>query len=246
MIQVDQLYKKFPNALLPSVNDLSFSFRRGSISGILGPNGAGKTTTISILSGALRDYKGKVQVMGFQLPSQSNSLAIALGLVPQQIALYPNLSCRENLQYFGSLYPIPSVELRKRMEEALDYFGLKEHEHKLIRHFSGGMKRRANIIASLLHQPDLLILDEPTAGVDVQSRNHILRFLREYRDRGHSVIYTSHILEEAEHLCDDILIMDQGKKIVQGHPLQLISDYKVNDLESLFLQLTGYKLRDMV
>ncbi|MBK7763560.1 MAG: ABC transporter ATP-binding protein [Bacteroidetes bacterium] len=244
MIQVKNLFKQFKNAEHPSVNDLSFSFEAGKIVGLLGPNGAGKTTTISILCGLIKDYSGEVSVLGLPIQSNAESLKMKLGIVPQQIALYPGLSCIENLKYFGSLYNIPASTLHEKIRSLLQQFGLHEHANKLIKDFSGGMKRRANIIASLLNNPGLLILDEPTAGVDVHSRNMILGFLKSYNEAGNSIIYTSHILEEAESLCDEVLIIDNGKKVVQGHPAKLVAEYQTENLEGLFLKLTGYKLRD--
>lgn len=244
MIQVKNLFKQYKNAEHPSVNDLSFSFEAGKIVGLLGPNGAGKTTTISILCGLIKEYSGDVTVMGMPIKSSAELLKMKLGVVPQQIALYPGLSCHENLKYFGSLYNIPAKSLQEKTEDLLQQFGLFEHANKLIKDFSGGMKRRANIIASLLNNPSLLILDEPTAGVDVHSRNMIISFLKSYNEAGNSIIYTSHILEEAEAICDEVLIIDHGKKIVQGEPSKLVSEYQSENLEGLFLKLTGYKLRD--
>lgn len=244
MLNVQHLYKKYPNAEFPSVDDLSFTFENGKIIGFLGPNGAGKTTTISIISGLINDFEGDVLVMGKNTKSHSEILKNEIGVVSQQIALYPKLSCRENLQYFGKLYSISSSKLNTIINDYLVMFGLYDHADKQIKNYSGGMKRRANIIASLLNQPKLLILDEPTAGVDVQSRSMILNFLKEYNQQGNSVIYTSHLLEEAENMCHEVLIIDRGKKIVQGEPHQLIKENNTHNLEELFLKLTGNSVRD--
>ena len=244
MIQVVDLYKKYPQAEHASVDSLSFSFAAGKIIGLLGPNGAGKTTTISILSGLIRDYQGKITVLGADARQNAHKIKQKIGVVPQQIALYPTLSCRENLFYFGRLYQLPSSQLNKTIEKHLHYFGLAEHADKQVKQFSGGMKRRANIIASLLNNPEILILDEPTAGVDVQSRSMILRFLKTYNEQGNSIIYTSHLLDEAEQLCDEVLIIDHGKKVIQGSPKELISANQCSNLEALFLKLTGNSLRD--
>ena len=167
-----------------------------------------------------------------------------MSVVPQQIALYPTLSCNENLLYYGNLYNINASKLKETTAKYLADFGLKEHAHKQIKHFSGGMKRRANIIASLLNQPQLLILGEPTAGVDGHSRSMILSFLKQYNNAGNSIIYTSHLLEEAESICDEVLIIDHGKKIVQGAPKSLITKHAANNLEDVFIKLTGNKVRD--
>ncbi|HPI54666.1 MAG TPA: ABC transporter ATP-binding protein [Chitinophagaceae bacterium] len=244
MIQVVDLYKKYPHAEHASVDSLSFSFTAGKIIGLLGPNGAGKTTTISILSGLIRDYQGQIHVLGSDTRKQAEQIRQKIGVVPQQIALYPTLSCRENLYYFGRLYQIPQASLMSIVEEHLVYFGLADHADKQVKQFSGGMKRRANIIASLLNNPELLILDEPTAGVDVQSRSMILKFLKAYNEKGNSIIYTSHLLDEAEQLCDEVLIIDHGKKVIQGSPKELIALNDCTNLETLFLKLTGNSLRD--
>ncbi len=244
MIRVSGLYKKYDHAEFPSVDHLSFSFPEGCIAGLLGPNGAGKTTTISILSGLIKKYSGEVEVMGMDVKKHAEEIKGKLGIVPQQIALYLNLSCRENLRYYGRLYGIPPITLGPLIEKLLKRFGLHEHGDKQIRHYSGGMKRRANIIASLLNQPALLILDEPTAGVDVQSRNMILRFLKEYNEEGNSILYTSHLLDEAEALCQEVLIIDQGQGVIQGSPAKLIQEHQTDNLENLFLKLTGFRVRD--
>ena len=244
MVHVQHLFKHYRNAEHPSVDDLSFTFDEGKIVGLLGPNGAGKTTTISILCGLIREYSGDVNVLGLNLKSNTEELKYKIGVVPQQIALYPELSCKENLMYYGKLYKLSGKVLAEKIDSLLRQFGLHEHANKQIRNFSGGMKRRANIIASLLNDPTLLILDEPTAGVDVQSRSMILSFLRSYNEQGHSIIYTSHLLDEAEALCHEVLIIDKGKKIIQGTPKAIIEGNDTPNLEALFLKLTGNKVRD--
>lgn len=244
MIQVENLFKKYPSAEFPSVDGLSFSFEKGKIVGLLGPNGAGKTTTISILSGLVTQFSGRVSVLDRDIRTNAAYLKHQIGVVPQQIALYPTLSCLENLHYYANLYRLPSSVYLVKVRNLLQQFGLEQHADKQIRHFSGGMKRRANIIASLLNDPTLLILDEPTAGVDVQSRNMILSFLKEYNRQGHSILYTSHLLEEAESLCEEVLIIDQGKKIIQGEPKALARAHGAENLEALFLMLTGHNVRD--
>lgn len=244
MIWVENLYKQYQSAESPSVDQLSFSFEKSKIIGLLGPNGAGKTTTISILSGLITEFKGTVKVMGKDIRAEGENLKGIIGVVPQQIALYPTLSCRENLVYYANLYRLSPSSYKPKIDDLLQQFGLYEHADKQIKHFSGGMKRRANIIASLLNDPSLLILDEPTAGVDVQSRNMILSFLKVYNRQGHSILYTSHLLEEAEALCDEVLIIDQGKKIIQGQPKALSAAHAAENLEALFLSLTGHNVRD--
>jgi ABC-2 type transport system ATP-binding protein len=165
--------------------------------------------------------------------------------VPQQIALFPELTAIENLVYFGNLYGLKGKGLRSRIDEYLQLFGLEKNGNKEVHRFSGGMKRRTNIIAAILHQPQLLILDEPTAGVDVQSRSMILQFLREYNKQGVSIVYTSHLLEEAQTICSEVAIIDEGRLIVQGTPDALIAKHSnCGNLEDVFLHYTGHAVRD--
>lgn len=245
-IFVQDLHKTYKGALEPSLTGLSFSFAKGMITGLLGPNGAGKTTTISILCGLVSADRGTVRI--FDLPQDAanrEEIKRHIGIVPQQIALFPQLTAIENLEYFGNLYGLKGKPLRNRIDEYLQLFGLEKNGNKEVRRFSGGMKRRTNIIASILHQPQLLILDEPTAGVDVQSRSMILQFLRDYNAQGVSIVYTSHLLDEAETLCKEVAIIDEGKLVVQGAPADLIAQHaSCTDLEDVFLHYTGHAVRD--
>jgi ABC-2 type transport system ATP-binding protein len=245
-ILVQDLHKTYKGALEPSLKGLNFSFPKGAIVGLLGPNGAGKTTTISILCGLVKADAGQVQI--FDLPQNAtNREAIKrlIGVVPQQIALFPNLTAVENLEYFGNLYGLKGKPLRSRIDEYLQIFGLEKNGHKEVGHFSGGMKRRTNIIAAILHQPQLLVLDEPTAGVDVQSRSMILQFLRDYNQQGVSIVYTSHLLDEAQTICQEVAIIDEGKAVVQGDTTGLIARHpECRNLEDVFLHYTGHALRD--
>ncbi|RAJ11032.1 ABC-2 type transport system ATP-binding protein [Chitinophaga skermanii] len=245
-IVVKNLYKTYAGALQPTLQGLSFSFPEGKIVGLLGPNGAGKTTTISILCGIVKASSGEVTVCGLsQDASHREQVKRVMGIVPQQIALFPQLTAYENLVYFGNLYGLKGKSLRGKILDYLEAFGLEKAAHKEVIKFSGGMKRRTNIIAAILHDPELLILDEPTAGVDVQSRSMILRFLREYNAKGNSVLYTSHLLEEAQQICDEVVIMDEGKVLVQGEPGILIQTLnECRNLEDVFLHYTGEAVRD--
>jgi ABC-2 type transport system ATP-binding protein len=245
-IAVKELYKTYQGAEEPTLKGLSFSFREGSIAGLLGPNGAGKTTTISILCGLVRASGGEVLINGLhQDAHHREAIKKLIGVVPQRIALYPQLSAMENLTYFGNLYGFKGKPLKERILELLEVFGLEKSADKEIFKYSGGMKRRANIIAAILHKPSLLVLDEPTAGVDVQSRAVILQFLRDYNKQGNSILYTSHLLEEAQSLCEDVAIMDEGRMIVQGNPKELIDALPdCMNLEDVFLHYTGHALRD--
>ncbi|MVT10748.1 ATP-binding cassette domain-containing protein [Chitinophaga sp. ysch24] len=245
-MSVQDLHKTYKGALEPSLSGLSFSFPKGAMVGLLGPNGAGKTTTISILCGLVKADGGQARI--FDLPQDAaNREAIKriTGIVPQQIALFPHLTAVENLTYFGNLYGMKGKPLRSRIDEYLQMFGLEKAGNKEVHRFSGGMKRRTNIIAAILHQPQLLILDEPTAGVDVQSRSMILQFLREYNNQGVSIVYTSHLLEEAQTICREVVIIDEGKVVVQGETAALIARHpECRNLEDVFLHYTGHAVRD--
>jgi ABC-2 type transport system ATP-binding protein len=244
MLAIHHLEKTYRNAAEPSLRGLSLAFEQRCIAGLLGPNGAGKTTTISILCGLVKPDAGTARILGLDVREDAAAIKRKIGVVPQSIALYPTLSAVENLQYIGKLYGLSSTVLKERISHYLQVFGLEKSAHKAIRYYSGGMKRRANIIASLLHEPELLILDEPTAGVDVQSRNMILQFLVEYNRLGHGIVYTSHLLEEAQLLCDEVAIIDHGQLVVQGKPSALMQERNASSLEQVFLQLTGSRLRD--
>jgi ABC-2 type transport system ATP-binding protein len=244
-IEITNLTKKYPKAAFYSLQDMNLKFPKGVISGLLGPNGAGNTTTISILCGLVKADSGTARILGLDSEKDNAAILKKIGVVTQQVALYPLLSARENLNYIGRLYHIPKLELRQKIDSLLDKFGLLANADKQVKHFSGGMKRRCNIIAALLHDPELLILDEPTAGVDIHSRTMILDFLKEYNQAGNTILYTSHLLEEAERLCSYVAIVDAGKCIVQNELNLLKQEVPgVNNLEELFLHYTGRSLRE--
>ncbi len=244
-IEITDLTKKYPNAEFYSLQGMDLKFPKGQISGLLGPNGAGKTTTISIMCGLVHADSGTANVLGMNVAKDSKAILQKTGVVTQHIALYPLLSARENLNYIGSLYKIPKKERQEKIDALLERFGLLNSADKQIKNYSGGMKRRCNIIASLLHEPELLILDEPTAGVDIHSRTMILDFLKAYNAAGNTILYTSHLLEEAERLCTNLAIVDNGKCIVQGEINALKQQVEgVNNLEDLFLHYTGRSLRE--
>lgn len=244
-IKIDRISKTYKGSIVPAVQDISLEIPKNSRFGLLGPNGAGKTTTISILCGLLSYDSGEIVIDGMRLEKKYSHIRQMIGLVPQDIALYETLSARENLRFIAEMYGLKGKEMRNRIEECLEMVGLEKNGHKQIRRYSGGMKRRVNLIAGLLHHPKILILDEPTTGVDVQSRSMILEFLHELSRGGTTIIYTSHYLEEAQNLCDTVAIIDQGKVIIQGNTQAIIESKKeYTDLESVFLELTGRKLRD--
>ena len=200
-----------------AVKDVSLELREGESVGLVGPNGAGKSTTIAMLSTLLKPTAGDVSLNGDSVISNPGPLRKVLGVVPQEIALYPELTAEENLGFFGALYGLKGQALRQAVDEALELVQLSDRRKESIKKYSGGMKRRINIAAALLHGPRIAIMDEPTVGVDPQSRNHILESVRTLnREHGLTVLYTSHYMEEVEQLCDRIYIMDHGEIIAEG------------------------------
>ncbi|HAS92038.1 MAG TPA: export ABC transporter ATP-binding protein, partial [Clostridiales bacterium] len=220
MLKVENLYKNYGN--IRAVDGISFEVKRGEVFGLLGPNGAGKSTTISIISTLVPPTKGEIIFEGESILKNPKNIRQKLGVVPQDIALYPTLSGYENLRFWGNLYGLKGQELKQRINETADIIGLHERLKDKVEKYSGGMKRRLNIGAALLHMPDLLIMDEPTVGIDPQSRSHILDTVLKLNDRGITIIYTTHYMEEAENLCSRICIMDEGKIIASGTQQELV------------------------
>lgn len=245
IIQITHLSKKYKDAETYSLNDFSLSVTEGQIFGLLGPNGAGKTTLISMLCGLIKPTSGSFSINNLTYADNSNEIKKIIGVVPQEYALYPTLTARENLMYFGSMYGLKGENLKEKIIESLDYLGLLKFADKQIETFSGGMKRRVNLIAGILHNPKILFLDEPTVGVDVQSKSAIIDYLKQLNKNGTTIIYTSHHLSEAQDFCTDIAIIDRGQLFAQGTPENLIrSTAKANNLEDVFISLTGKELRD--
>ena len=205
-----------------AVDGISLQVARGEVFGLLGPNGAGKTTTISMLTGLFPPSKGTILVDGLDMAKETNKAKAKIGLVPQDLALYPTLSARQNLRFWGRIYGLRGKLLQERVEEMLQMVGLTEKGDKAIETYSGGMKRRINIAAGLLHKPDILFLDEPTVGVDPQSRNAIFEGVEELNRQGMTVIYTTHYMEEAQRLCHRVAIVDLGRLIALDTPNALI------------------------
>ena len=219
-IQVINLHKSFGEQ--KAVQGISFDVQRGEIFGLLGPNGAGKTTTISILSTLLRPDGGDALVMGHSLHRDPMSVKTVLGVVPQEIALYEDLSARENLDFWGKMYGLRGATLRQRVIEVLEIIGLTDRADGRVGKFSGGMKRRVNIGVALLHKPQVIYMDEPTVGIDPQSRRNILDSVVALKNQGMTVLYTTHYMEEAQELADHIAIMDHGKLIASGTNEELV------------------------
>jgi ABC-2 type transport system ATP-binding protein len=219
-IEVENLKKSFGD--FQAVQDASFQADSGEILSLLGPNGAGKSTTISMLSGLLAPTSGDACIMGHSILREPEAAKRSLGVVPQDIALYPDLSARENLVFWGKMYGLRGAALKSRVDEVLEIIGLANRQKDHVGKYSGGMKRRVNIGAALLHKPTVIIMDEPTVGIDPQSRRHILDNVKELNQEGMTVLYTTHYMEEAAELSHHIAIMDQGKVIAYGTHDELI------------------------
>lgn len=235
VLEVSDLVRRFGD--LTAVDGVSFHINPGETYGLLGPNGAGKTTTISMAAGLLGADAGTVRVMGHQMGPSRVRPKRHLGLVPQDLAIYPDLTATENLRFFGRLQGLGGTELRTRVAEVLELIDLADRAKEATKKFSGGMKRRLNIGIGLLHQPDLLILDEPTVGVDPQSRHAILASVEALSVAGMAVLYTTHYMEEAERLCDRIGIIDAGKIQAEGTRSELIRI--IGELDEIRLTGTG-------
>jgi len=245
MIEICDLSKKYKGAENFSVKNLSLTVTDGEIFGLLGPNGAGKTTLVAMLSSLLKPTSGSFSINGLTFQENKFQLQQEIGIVPQEYALYPTLTAFENLYYFGSMYGLKGTYLKNAIYNYLETLGLSSFAKKKVSTFSGGMKRRVNLIASVLHNPSVLFLDEPTVGVDVQSKNVIIAHLKELNRNGTTIIYTSHHLNEAEHFCDRVAIIDKGQLIIQGVPTSLIDAQEdAHTLEDVFLEITGKALRD--
>lgn len=219
IIKLDSLVKRYDENI--AVDNMSLEIEKGELFGLLGPNGAGKSTTISMICGLLKPNQGEITIDGFNLKNNPLQCKSRIGLVPQEIALYENLSAYENIEFFGRLAGLKGALLKERVEEALSFVGLSDKAKAVPKSFSGGMKRRLNIGCAITHHPDVIIMDEPTVGIDPQSRNHILESVRKLNSMGSTVIYTSHYMEEVEALCSRIAIMDHGKLIAMGSKEEL-------------------------
>jgi ABC-2 type transport system ATP-binding protein len=217
MLEVDALKKSYGN--LVAVNGVSFQAGVGEIVGLLGPNGAGKTTTVSMIAGLLRPDSGSVRIEGRPLSGDTDPNKRRIGLVPQDVALFDELTAQANLELFAALYDLDGTDAKRAIGEALDLVGLADRAQERVRNYSGGMKRRLNLAAALLHDPQILLLDEPTVGVDPQSRNAIFDNLEVLKQRSKTLVYTTHYMEEAERLCDRVIIIDHGQ-VVANDTLQ--------------------------
>ena len=233
MIEVRDLQKSYGD--LMAVDRVSFSARPGTVFGLLGPNGAGKSTTISCLSGLLKPTAGPITVGGFDMASDAVKAKATLGIVPQELAIYEDLSAKDNLAYWGAAYGLKGAGLKQRVDHILNRIGLTDRANDLPKEYSGGMKRRLNFGCGLVHEPKILLLDEPTVGVDPQSRERLFDLVKEEKAKGTCVLYTTHYMEEAEKLCDELAIIDHGKIIAAGTLKELRAEFGGNDI----IQLSG-------
>ncbi|MBT3240555.1 MAG: ABC transporter ATP-binding protein [Chloroflexi bacterium] len=241
-IEAKNLDKDFGD--VHAVKDVSFEIEKGEIFSLLGPNGAGKSTTISMLSGLLRADSGDASIMGHSIRNEAAQAKAAIGVVPQDIALYEDLSARENLVFWGKMYDLSGKALNQRVDEILDIVGLADRQKHRIDTYSGGMKRRINIGVALLHKPAVVIMDEPTVGIDPQSRRNILDSVKELNAAGMTVLYTTHYMEEAQELSDHLAIMDHGKIIASGTHNELVQIVGELDKIELTVNQNGSNLID--
>ncbi|MHC8947561.1 ABC transporter ATP-binding protein [Sphingobacterium hungaricum] len=238
IIHIEKLYKKYRHADFYSVEDINLDVHEKEVFGLLGPNGAGKTTLISLLCGLIQPTSGSFTINGFNYSESPMDLKKSIGVVSQEYALYPTLTARENLVYFGSMNGLRGDYLYRLVDESLERMDLGRFAKKQVETFSGGMKRRVNLLAGTLHNPKVLFLDEPTVGVDVKSKNTIITYLKELNQQGTTLIYTSHHMVEAQELCTRIAFIESGKLVKQGTPSDLIASVDdARNLEDVFIDV---------
>jgi ABC-2 type transport system ATP-binding protein len=241
-ILIENLKKNFED--VTAIDGLSLRIEKGELFGLLGPNGAGKTTVIKVLCGLIKPTSGSVHVGGFDVLKEAAKVKELIGVCPQDTAAYPFLSGRENVELFGNLHTMHKQTLKKNTDELLAKMSLSEDANRRLGRYSGGMKRRINLIMALVHDPQIAFLDEPTVALDPQSRHAVWDFIRELGKKGKTIILTTHYMEEAEELCDRVGIIDRGKLIALDTPKQLKDRYKAKDLEEVFIGLTGRNIRE--
>lgn len=226
LVEIRGVYKTYPGGTRAAVGGVSLTITKDKIFGLLGPNGAGKTTLLSMLCGLLAPSRGELRILGHDVGKEPKKIKQLLGLVPQDLALYPGLSARENLVFFGRIQGLRGERLRRRIEACLEIAGLEGLAEQRVESYSGGLKRRLNLVIGLIHEPQLLILDEPTVGIDPQSRRFIHESLHRLHDQGMGIIYTTHYMDEVEQLCDELAIIDHGKIIAEGSIQALMGKFQ--------------------
>jgi|SRR5665647_752791 ABC-2 type transport system ATP-binding protein len=246
IIEVRNLTKVFLSRgrKITAVNDISFDVSKGEIFGMIGPNGAGKSTTFSMLTTLIKPTNGSIKVAGFDVEKEDDRIRPIIGIVPQKLSLYPDLTGRENLELMGKLYDVP----KKLMEERIDYYlrlvDLEAHADRFTGGFSGGMKQRLSVICAVLHDPEIIFWDEPTTGLDPQTRQAIWRLAKKFNGEGKTLIFTTHYMEEADNLCDRVAVMNLGKMVALDEPASLKEKSGSANLEEAFIHLTGEEVRD--
>lgn len=241
---VQDLVKKFED--VTAVDGLSLEVQKGELFGLLGPNGAGKTTTVNVLCGLIKPTSGTVKIGDYDVQKETAKVKKIIGVCPQESAMYPYLTGTENVELFGNLHTMDKETLKKRRDMLLEKMGLMEDAKRKSDKYSGGMKRRLSLILALIHDPQIAFLDEPTVGMDPQSRHAVWDFIKELKKEDKTIILTTHYMEEAEELCDRVGIIDHGKLIALGNPQTLIWKKKVKNLEEVFIALTGRKIREEI
>lgn len=245
VILTKDLKKKYKGSDVEALKGIDLTVYEGEFFGLLGPNSAGKTTLNSLICGLITPTSGEISVFDKDISISISDIKEKIGLVPQEIALYSTLTVRENILFFGHMHGIHGTDLNQKAEKFINIFNLREHETKLISRCSGGIKRRVNLICGIIHDPVLLLLDEPTLGVDIQLHTMIFEYLVELNKKGTTVLYTTHYMKEAETLCDRVNIIDHGEILANGRPADLISESEgCADLGQVFLKITGRDLRD--
>jgi ABC-2 type transport system ATP-binding protein len=243
-IVIENLAKKFED--VTAVDGLSLIVEKGELFGLLGPNGSGKTTTINMLCGLLEPTSGSAKILDYDVQKEPNRIREIIGVSPQETAVYPTLTGKENIELFANLHDMPKEKMRRNVDGLLRKLSLQDHAKRQAGKYSGGMMRRINLAMALVHDPEIAFLDEPTVGMDPQSRRAVWDFIGELKQQNKTVLLTTHYMEEAEELCDRVGIIDHGKLISLGTPQQLMKQYKAKNLEEVFLQLTGRRIREEV
>ena len=242
IVEIRKLIKRYDDFL--ALDNVDLNINEGEIFGLLGPNGAGKTTTINVLTGITSFNSGSVKLFGMNLKDSGNEIKANIGIVPQEIAIYDDLTACENISFFGKLYGLRGKELKERVDEALEFTGLSDKKNEFPKKYSGGMKRRLNIACAIVHHPKLIIMDEPTVGIDPQSRNNILQSVKKLNSMGSTVIYTSHYMEEVDEICTNIAIMDKGRIIAHGTSEELKNMITVEERISFELSNVNYSMNE--
>lgn len=243
-LEITALTHQYSGSEKPLLEGLNLSVNKGESFGIFGPNGAGKTTLMSLITGVLKPQQGSIKILGLDMALYTKEVRHKFGYVPQSLSFYDELTPLQNLEYFGAMMGLSSKEIKERATELLGILGLSDVIKKPVKQFSGGMKRRVNLAIGVIHQPEILFLDEPTVGVDVQTRHAIIQYLKELNQKGTTLFYTSHHLSEAQELCRQVALMDTGNILANDTLPALLTQYGETSLENLFLKLTGKEYRD--